>query len=196
MTTEIHFEQFTTTQLTDWFNVITGKSIKPGSYTKARLIEMIKDHEDNLARVDALIEDDVADYPQEAYEAEATPAEGSCPLCGGDPANQTAAGAEGTFLGDNVQVCHECGKAYSIHSGEEVEEIEPPKSKKRRLLNPQPVIDKKTKLLDEAGFTLYYDRPTRTWWMGEEGNLITMSSRALSEYTPEELLDFIKNHYA
>lgn len=35
-----------------------------------------------------------------------------CPLCGGDPSAQTAAGKEGTVAGDERNVCHECNQEY------------------------------------------------------------------------------------
>ena len=112
-----------------------------------------------------------------------------CPFCGGDAANQTAAGEEGTFLGDSCNLCHDCGKTYNAFTGVEVPTRD---TKKRRILNPQAKIDAKEAALLEAGFGLTYDRNTRLWTVastreGELG-LWNMSSKQFSEFNPKDIV--------
>lgn len=114
---------------------------------------------------------------------------GECPFCGGDPANQTAAGEEGTFLGDSCKLCHDCDKTYNAITGVEVPTRD---VKKRRILNPQGKIDAKEAALLEVEFDLTYDRTTRLWTVasnreGEVG-LWNMASKEFAGYSPKEIV--------
>jgi hypothetical protein len=121
--------------------------------------------------------------------AESRLARGACPFCGGDPANQTAAGEEGTFLGDSCNYCHDCDKTYNSITGVEVPTRD---MKKRRILNPQAKIDAKEAALLEAGFGLTYDRNARLWTVGSnrEGELVlwNMTSKQFAEFSPKEIV--------
>lgn len=161
-----------TDELVAAYNETFGKAIKKGSYTRTKMIEALE-----AARTEDE-EDLIGEAPKTD---EGTP--GACPFCNGDPGNQTAAGEDGTFLGDYCAYCHECGKTYNRITGEEVEET--PKSKKRKILNPQPKINAKTDAAVEAGAELTYERETRTWFL-MKGNktLGQWTSRQFAEITP------------
>jgi len=152
----------------------------------ARAEEIIETSAEELqANLDAVFEEGPArDKP-----------EGSCPLCGGDPANQTAAGAEGTFLGEACQFCHDCGKTYNTFTGEEVP-ADAPATKKRRIINPQSKIDAKTDALAAIGITLFYDRPQRIWTMTNTATaalVLHLSSRDFALYSTKELVEYVKD---
>lgn len=126
---------------------------------------------------------------EEASTPEARLARGECPLCGGCAASQTAAGEEGTFLGDSCNFCHDCGKTYNHITGVEVPTRD---TKKRRILNPQAKIDAKEAALTEANFKLEYDRPARLWYItstieGEAG-VWNLTSKQFAEFTPVEIV--------
>jgi len=111
-----------------------------------------------------------------------------CPLCGGHSSSQTGAGPEGTFLGDSCNVCHECGKTYNRHTGEEIAEAA---GKGRKgPLNPQPKIDAKTATVEAAGGTLTY--ASRKWTVAKGNKSHTMTSQEFSTFTGEELLALVK----
>ena len=116
-------------------------------------------------------------------------AKGECPFCGGDPANQTAAGEEGTFLGDSCNYCHTCDKTYNAITGVEVPTRD---VKKRRILNPQGKIDAKEEALAAANFSLTYDRNSRLWTVASkvetEKNLWNMTSKQFAEFGPKEIV--------
>lgn len=116
-------------------------------------------------------------------------AKGECPFCGGDPANQTAAGEEGTFLGDSCNYCHTCDKTYNAITGVEVPTRD---VKKRRILNPQGKIDAKEEALSTANFSLTYDRNSRLWTVASkietEKNLWNMTSKQFAEFGPKEIV--------
>ena len=91
------------------------------------------------------------------------PQDGSaCPFCDAEASDMTAAGPEGTFLGDSVLLCHKCGKAHNIFSGVEVNLPKGRKSRKAPI-NPQYKINKKVAAVEAAGGTLTYDKSTRLW---------------------------------
>lgn len=132
-------------------------------------------------------------YPAPATDEETLVAErlakNECPLCGGDPANQTAAGEEGTFLGDSCNYCHTCDKTYNSITGVEVPTRD---VKKRRILNPQGKIDAKEEALATANFSLTYDRNSRLWTVASkvetEKNLWNMTSKQFAEFGPKEIV--------
>ena len=196
-------ERHTLKSLTDIFNAQTGKSVKVGSYTKAKLISLIET-ETEAPTEKAQIEfepgsNESAPTPHEveAPEAEAE-ADGSCPLCGGEPCSQTAAGAEGTFLGDDCCFCHECGKTWNHHNRKEVEVNLQGSSKKRRILNPQVKINAKVEACEAVGIRVEYNKPTRLWvasvpWEveGVRTVIIGMDSRTFAQYSPAELSSYL-----
>jgi hypothetical protein len=114
-----------------------------------------------------------------------------CPFCSAPNCSLTAAGPEGTFLGDSVYLCHECGRAHHIFTKEEVNlpGSKTGKGKGRRILNPQYKINAKIEAVKAVGGTLEYDRPIRTWWMTLPGKQpVKLSSREFSTLTPETLI--------
>ena len=111
----------------------------------------------------------------------------ACPFCDAAHADTTAAGPEGTFLGDSVTLCHKCGRAHNIYTKEEV--VLPGK-KERKILNPQPQIDKKTAVVEAAGGTLTY--ASRKWTVTLGDKTFTVTSREFSAYTGEELLGLVR----
>lgn len=161
------YTDLTTDELVTRFNETFGKSIKKGSYTRAKMI---------------------ADL--EAHDKENQTNPHACPFCGGDPSNQTPAGEEGTFLGDFCNECHECGKIYNAISEEEVEGLPETASKKRKILNPQNKINAKTEACAKEGIEVFYDKSARTWAFADNTNgmiFIEMTSRQFSGYSPKEL---------
>lgn len=140
--------------------------------------------EEELAQMDA---DRLAEREQDQVAARLEKHE--CPLCGGDPANQTAAGEEGTFLGDSCNFCHDCGKTYNHITGAEVPTRD---TKKRRILNPQAKIDAKEEALAASDLTLTYDRNARLWTVAStrkgEALLWNLTSRQFAEFTPAEIV--------
>lgn len=73
---------------------------------------------------------------------------------------------------------------------EPAEEPEAPAKTKRVILNPQPVIDKKTALLAEAGFTLTYASRTWTIQNNETGLSFSFDSRTLASVKAAEIVDY------
>lgn len=73
---------------------------------------------------------------------------------------------------------------------EPAEEPEAPAKPKRVILNPQPVIDKKTALLAEAGFTLTYASRTWTIQSNETGLSFSFDSRTLASVKTAEIVDY------
>lgn len=73
---------------------------------------------------------------------------------------------------------------------EPAEEPEAPVRAKRVILNPQPVIDKKTALLAEAGFTLTYASRTWTIQSNETGLSFSFDSRTLASVKATEIVDY------
>ena len=73
---------------------------------------------------------------------------------------------------------------------EPAEEPEAPAKAKRVILNPQPVIDKKTALLAEAGFTLTYASRTWTIQSKETGLSFSFDSRTLASIKAAEIVDY------
>lgn len=212
-------ERHTLKSLTDIFNAQTGKSVKVGSYTKAKLIETLKAQ----ARIQEIAEDPLPGFARNldkaptaalakktkiefepgSNESAPTPheveppkaeaeADGSCPLCGGEPCSQTAAGAEGTFLGDDCCFCHECGKTWNHHNRKEVEVNLQGSSKKRRILNPQVKINAKVEACEAVGIRVEYNKPTRLWVFVKGGAILSsMTSREFAQYSPTELVAYI-----
>lgn len=169
-----------TADLLNLYNTVFGKNVKKGSYTRGRMIQEL---EETGHPYDLPGEEASADEPQT----------GHCPLCNGDPSYQTAAGEEGTFLGDSCNFCHKCGKAYNILTGEEVEIATPGSGKKRRILNPQPKIDAKTDACAEQGIEVFYVRADRMWAFTDNVTgklLLSMTSRQFAGYSPKELVDY------
>ena len=159
-----------TPELLALYNEVTGKTVKKGSYTRAKLFE----------KLEALVDEN----PDPVDEVAPT---GACPLCEGDPANQTSCGEEGTFLGDSVNHCHGCDQTYNRFTGEPVEIGTP---KKRRILNPQVKIDEKVELCRKEGIEIFYSKPDRLWVFADntDGNqFLSMKSRQFAEYSAKEL---------
>lgn len=73
---------------------------------------------------------------------------------------------------------------------EPAEEPEAPVKAKRVILNPQPVIDKKTALLAEAGFTLTYASRTWTIQSNETGLSFSFDSRTLASVKAAEIVEY------
>lgn len=73
---------------------------------------------------------------------------------------------------------------------EPAEEPEAPAKPKRVILNPQPVIDKKTALLAEAGYSLTY--ASRLWTIrnNETGLSFSFDSRTLASVKTAEIVDY------
>lgn len=201
------FNTLSTADLTATFNATFKKNVKIGSYTRGKMIAALEAQAQTEETAQIEFEagsNEETPYPAPALEAEETEAEkierlldeGACPLCGGDPSNQTAAGAEGTFLGDSCQFCHECGKTYSCLDGQEVDvPAEKGASKKRRILNPQVKINAKTEACAVEGIEVFYSKPTRLWVISDNlsGKVLTsMDSRQFAQYTPAELVAYTK----
>lgn len=192
------FNALSTADLTATFNTAFGKNVKVGSYTRGKMIAALE------AQTKIEMEpgsNEQTAYPEPAAETEAEKIErlldeGACPLCGGDPSSQTAAGAEGTFLGDSCQFCHECGKTYSCLDGSEVDvPADKGPSKKRRILNPQNKINAKTEACAAEGIEVFYNKPTRLWMVSDNltGKILTsMDSRQFAQYNPAELVAYAK----
>lgn len=70
------------------------------------------------------------------------------------------------------------------------EEPEAPAKPKRVVLNPQPVIDKKTALLAGAGFALTYASRMWTIQSNETGLSFSFDSRTLASVKPEEIVEY------
>lgn len=150
----------------------------------------LKDGKAGKGKLLAQLEKEKEALPAEAPSVETLLKAGRCPFCSGDASSQTAAGAEGTFLGDSCNMCHECGKSYNIYTGEEIH-LPERKTKKRVVLNPQSKIDAKVEALHEIGAEVHYDRPSRLWHFSTRaGIFFSMSSRQFSEYSPEELAKY------
>ncbi len=73
---------------------------------------------------------------------------------------------------------------------EPAEEPEATVKAKRVILNPQPVIDKKTALLAEAGFTLTYASRMWTIQSNETGLSFSFDSRTLASVKASEIVDY------
>lgn len=228
------YADLSTADLTAQYNDRSSKSVKVGSYTRAKLITALEAWDTTEKALKAALE--ARDTPEKALEApfeigegqgvaypapavEGAPEEnpahvgldktpvveeavevkgtpttlfhilkaGNCPFCEGDPANQTAAGEDGTFLGDSARTCHECGKSYNAHTGEEVIVPGEGKSKKRRIMNPQGKINAKMDALAKESIDAAYDRTSRLWVFERGFFSSSMTSKEFSAYTPAEL---------
>jgi len=73
---------------------------------------------------------------------------------------------------------------------EPAEEPAAPAKAKRVILNPQPVIDKKTALLAEAGYSLTYAARTWTIRNNETGLSFSFDSRTLASVKAAEIVDY------
>jgi len=73
---------------------------------------------------------------------------------------------------------------------EPAEEPEAPAKAKRVILNPQPVIDKKTAVLAEAGFVLTYASRTWTIQSKETGLSFSFDSRTLASVKATEIVEY------
>lgn len=73
---------------------------------------------------------------------------------------------------------------------EPAEDIAAPVKAKRVVLNPQPVIDKKTAVLDEAGFALTY--ASRMWTIrnNETGLCFSFNSQTLAAVKVAEIVEY------
>lgn len=169
------------------YNELTGKNIKPTSYTKAVLIQKIEDAEGSFSQA-----------------AESAPEEGdgepevnlTCPLCEYEDGLEAfkVLGEEGTPLG-GCRTCPECDKSFNEFSGVEVPT---PKAKgKRKILNPQATINRKTDhLLKETGAGMFYDREERLWTITHDEFIdsIYLTSKELSVLSKEALVKLVNNH--
>ncbi len=121
-------------------------------------------------------------------EAETEVEDGGCPFCGADHSSTTAAGEEGTFLGDSCNFCHVCSRAWNIVTKEEVDVNA---KAKRTPLNPQPRIDKKVAAIEEAGGTLVFEH--RLWVVTLGKKAFSLTSRQFAQLrTPEQFIEFVK----
>lgn len=212
------YDALSTEALVETYNLRTGKSVKKGSYTKARMIADLvamgeieaqaaadrQDEEDLDAPAQTTLTPVIEETPDEDYDDEAhlikaRLASGECPFCGAEHSSQTAASAvEGTFLGDACNFCHECGKTYNHITGEEVPVGSNGNPKKRRILNPQSKINAKVDGVKALGLEIFYDRPARLWSITDpEGQIdgIYLASRDFSEFTPSELQARAAHHF-
>lgn len=73
---------------------------------------------------------------------------------------------------------------------EPAEEPTAPVKTKRVVLNPQPVIDKKTALLAEVGFTLTYASRMWTIWNIKTGFSFSLDSRTLASVKAAEIVEY------
>lgn len=164
---------------------LTGQSVKPTSYTKARFEELIAQ-----ATPPSASDQSEDPTPQGGeYEAPHVDAE-TCPLCGhSDEASKfTSPGDPGTPLGACLE-CPECKELFNAFSRVAVPM---PKAKKpRKVLNPQSTIDKKADhLKKKTGADLFYDRVERLWTLhlkGDEDD-VYITSKVLSETSKEQLV--------
>lgn len=201
--TATDFALLSTSDLTATFNATFDKNVKVGSYTRGKMIAALAAHLEATQPEDTNnpIEfeagsNEATPYPVSEEEVAPTPTaeelldQDRCPLCGADASSQTAAGVEGTFLGDTCNFCHECGKTYNCITGEEVNVPTEGKSKKRRILNPQVKIDAKVEACAKEGIEVFYDKTARLWTFTDNqtgGLILHMPSRHFSEFTPTEL---------
>ncbi len=126
----------------------------------------------------------------EQPQAEETQDAPICPFCGAGASDLEPAGAEGTFLGDSVLLCHECKKAHNIFSGVEVSLPDIRKSRKAPL-NPQYKIDAKVAAVESAGGALTYDRATRLWALQLPGHKtpVLMTSQEFSQVDHKTIIE-------
>lgn len=114
-----------------------------------------------------------------------------CPFCNAGSSSITAAGQEGTFLGDSVNLCHGCGGAFHRFTKAKVDlpKSKGGKGKGRRLANPQHKINAKVAAVEAVGGTLEYNRVSRVWVMSLPNQQdVVMDSRTFASYTPETLI--------
>lgn len=172
------------TNLLDQLNALRAVAdlvpVKKGSYTKAKMEAMIA----KLTPVQ--VEEPAVEEP--------TVEEPACPLCKkADPSDITAAGLEGTFLGDNCNLCHQCGRVFNIFTGEEVKDVQSASKAKRRILNPQSKVDAKTQAAEAVGVKIKYDRVSRLWQFYVDKVLaMSMTSRDFTQYSTPEMTEFCK----
>lgn len=226
------FATLSTEDLVATYNATFGKAIKKGSYTRTKMIEALEAQariqeiaEDPLpgfarnldkALIQSLAKKTKIEFEPGSNESAPTPhevevpkaededeADGSCPLCGGDPSSQTAAGAEGTFLGDDCCFCHECERTWNHHNRKEVEVNLQGSSKKRRILNPQVKINAKVEACEAVGIRVEYNKPTRLWVASVPGEvegvrtvIAGMDSRTFAQYSPAELSAYLVSRAA
>lgn len=194
------YDALSTEALVETYNLRTGKSVKKGSYTKARMIAdlVAMDEIEAQAAADRQDEEDLdalaqttldEDYDDEAHLVKARLASGDCPLCGAEHSSQTAAGIEGTFLGDSCNFCHDCGKTYNHITGDEVP-VGTTSTKKRRIINPQSKINAKVDAVKSLGLDIFYDRPARLWAITDpkgQKDGVYLASREFAQFSPSEL---------
>ena len=165
----------TRTELANRYNELSGRKVKPTSYTKKVFEEMIA------------AEEKILTTPRGIGVTE-------CPLCDHTAIDDEyeIAGEEGTPLGA-CRICPGCGDLFNEFTGVKVPT---PKAKKARVvLNPQSTINKKTEYLaSKANATLSYDRVERLWSLDFNGadDAIYMTSRKLSETSKEKLAGRVK----
>lgn len=166
------------------YNELTGKNIKPASYTKAVLIQKIEDAENFLSQA-------TGTAPEEDDEPVSTV---TCPMCGHEDLDENfkALGEEEPLSA--CVTCPECDKSFNVYSGAEVPT---PKAKgKRRVLNPQATINRKTEhLLKETGANMFFDREERLWTIthDEFDDSIYLTSKELSTLSKEALVELVNN---
>ena len=111
-----------------------------------------------------------------------------CPFCHAPAADQTAAGPDGTYLGDCCNLCHHCYKAYTRLTKVEVQLGKSGKGK-RAPINPQYKIDAKVRVVEAAGGRLTYNKATRYWVLSMPGQAdFLLSPHQFSLLTPETIL--------
>lgn len=168
------------TNLLDQLNALRAAAdlapVKKGSYTKAKMEAMI------AKLTPAQVEEPVGEEDH------------ACPLCKkADPSDITAAGLEGTFLGDTCNLCHQCGRVFNLFTGEEVKDVQSASKAKRRILNPQSKIDAKTQAAEAVGVKIEYDRVSNLWQFYVDKVLVmSMTSRDFAQYSTPEMTEFCK----
>lgn len=169
--------------------------VKATSFSKDALLTKIADAREELVDRGVDLEEE-EDKKYEAAEGKTDEKEPACPLCKeADPSDITAAGIEGTFLGDSCGLCHKCGKTFNLFTGEEIVEAKTSGSKKRRILNPQTKIDAKTAAAMKVGVKVEYERNARLWNLylpistgvnGSSTLLKSMSSKEFAQFSTAE----------
>lgn len=113
-----------------------------------------------------------------------------------DMTNQFNRPLEEPTLEEQMAEIKEAGKELAVSVKEALAEAdavlaEEGKVKKaRKSLNPQPVIDKKRAILEEAGYWLFYHKDDRLWSVGSElkDKSMRFDSKYLSGKTAQDLV--------
>lgn len=184
-----NLNNMTRDELADELNALTGASVKPTSYTKKVFIQKIEAASDEAPTP---VETDPAEEPSvpEVDESIDVP----CPKCDfvGGLEDFELLGAVGTPLGA-CGTCPECKTSFNLMTGTPVET--PKAAGKRKILNPQPVINAKTSFLAEkVEAILFYDREERLWTITHDKleDALYLTSAELAHYSKQDLVKIIR----